>query len=164
MIPGVLQISSTTRNLVPRFKVWSKGERLGKDGAQHKIGTWGLSRWTWHRGISRVEIQEVIESKVRRCNKKLQADGQSFDVWNRVWKGVQSIKNKYCIWYQNRSLEGGSWITYEAKREEQFWKTGMYMRVRFWSCGTVGYGPTMWLKVGRALTSCPVMIARHVIG
>ena len=57
MILGVLQISSTTRNLVPRFKRWSKGERLGKDGAQHKIGTWGLSQWTWHRGISRVEIQ-----------------------------------------------------------------------------------------------------------
>ena len=39
MILGVLQISSTTRNLVPRFKRWSKGERLRKDGAQHKIGT-----------------------------------------------------------------------------------------------------------------------------
>src|SRR3954471_21673026 len=38
------QFSSTTRNLVPRFKGWSKGERLGKDGAQHKIGTWGLSQ------------------------------------------------------------------------------------------------------------------------
>ena len=44
MTQGVLQISSTTRNLVPRFKGWSKGKRLGKDGAQHKIGTWGLSR------------------------------------------------------------------------------------------------------------------------
>ena len=38
------QFSSTTRNLVPRFKGWSKGERLGKDEAQHKIGTWGLSQ------------------------------------------------------------------------------------------------------------------------
>ena len=29
MILRVLQISSTTRNLVPRFKRWSKGERVG---------------------------------------------------------------------------------------------------------------------------------------
>ena len=41
---------------------------------------------------------------------------------------------------------------------------GVYRSVRFRSCGTVGYGPTMWLKVGRALTSCAVMIARHVEG
>ena len=44
MTLGVLQISSTTRNLVPRFKGWSKGKRLGKDGAQHKIVTLGLSQ------------------------------------------------------------------------------------------------------------------------
>ena len=30
MIIGVLQISSTTRNLVPRFKGWSKGEDSGR--------------------------------------------------------------------------------------------------------------------------------------
>ena len=27
-----------------------------------------------------LNFKEVIESKARRCNKKLQADGQSFDV------------------------------------------------------------------------------------
>ena len=78
------QFSSTIRNLVPRFKGWSKGERPGKDGAQHKIGTWGLSH---ERGIEAyldLNFNKVIESKARRCNKKLQADGQLFDVQNRV--------------------------------------------------------------------------------
>ena len=44
--------------------------------------------------------------------------------------------------------EGGSWITYETKREEKLLETGVYMRIGFRSCGTVGYGPTMWVKVG----------------
>ena len=42
--------------------------------------------------------------------------------------------------------EGGSWITYEATREEQPWEQGVYRRVRFRSYGTVGYGPTMCVK------------------
>ena len=42
--------------------------------------------------------------------------------------------------------------------------TGVYRRVRFRSCGTVGYGPTMWLKVEKGPTSCMAMIARHVRG
>ena len=46
--------------------------------------------------------------------------------------------------------EGGSWITYEATCEEQFWKTGMYKRLKFRSYGTVGYGPTMWVKSRRS--------------
>ena len=29
-------------------------------------------------------------------------------------------------------------------------ETGMYRRVRFRSCGTVGYGPTMWVKSRRS--------------
>ena len=39
----------------------------------------------------------------------------------------------------------------------------VYRRVRFRSCETVGYGPTMWFffLIG-AVTSCTVMIARHV--
>ena len=76
----VLQISSTTRNLVPRFKGCSKGERLGKDRTRHKIGTWG---YLGERGIEaslELKFKKVIKSKVRRCNKKLQEDGQSFDV------------------------------------------------------------------------------------
>ena len=43
-----------------------------------------------------------------------------------------------------------------------FGKTGMYRRVRFRSCRTVVYGPTMWVKSRKALTACMVMIARHV--
>ena len=80
MILGVLQISSTTRNLVPRFKGWSKGERLRKDGAQHKIGTWGLSRERGIEASHELKFKKVIESKARTSNKKLQANGQSFDV------------------------------------------------------------------------------------
>ena len=74
------QFSSTTRKLVPRFKGWSKGERLGKEGAQHKIGTWGISCEHGIEASLKLKFKKVIESKARRCNKKLQADGQSFDV------------------------------------------------------------------------------------
>ena len=42
--------------------------------------------------------------------------------------------------------EGGSCITYEAMREKQPWKQGVYMRVRFRSSGPVGYGPTMRVR------------------
>ena len=74
------QFSSTTRNLVSRFKGWSKGERLGKDESQHKIGIWG---YLGERGIKtslELQFKKVIKSKVRRSNKKLQPGRQSFDV------------------------------------------------------------------------------------
>ena len=45
---------------------------------------------------------------------------------------------------------GGSWIIYEATCEEHPWEQGVYRRVRFRSCGTVGYGPTMWIKSRRS--------------
>ena len=72
------QFSSTTRNLVPRFKGWSKGERLEKNEAQHKICTRG---YLDERGIEaspELKLKKVIESKVRRCNKKFQAGRQPF--------------------------------------------------------------------------------------
>ena len=74
------QFSSTTRNLVPRFKGWSKGERLGESEAQHKICTRG---YLDERGIEAspaLKFKKVIERKVRRSNKKLQPGRQSFDV------------------------------------------------------------------------------------
>ena len=62
-------------------------------------------------------------------------------------KGVQSNGDKYCVWYQNWwSLGRWSWIIYDVTREEQPWEPVVYRRVRFRSCGTVGYGPTMWVK------------------
>ena len=57
MTLGASQFSSTTRNLVPRFKGWSKGESLGKD--QHPVV------------ISRKEILEApgrIKSAIQRFN------------------------------------------------------------------------------------------------
>ena len=74
------QFSSTTRKLVPRFKGWSKGERLGKEGAQHKIGTWGYLDGRGIEASLELKFKKVIESKVRRSNKKLQSGRQSFDV------------------------------------------------------------------------------------
>ena len=38
MTLGVLQISSTTRNLVPRFKRWSKGEGIGYEIVTSLLG------------------------------------------------------------------------------------------------------------------------------
>ena len=72
------EFSSTTRNLIPRFKGWSKGGRLRKDEAQHKICTRG---YLDERGIEaslELKFKKVIESKVRRSNKKLQPGRQSF--------------------------------------------------------------------------------------
>ena len=138
------QFSFTTRNLVPRFKRWSKGGkvlvaknltsllglgfpfeevdpfrwslhftasshhdqffilssgspsylRIGKGQLyndrmlQGKI-FWGFPKYE-HMSISRVEQMKHIESKVRRCNKKFQADRQSFIAWNRVWMGFRA--------------------------------------------------------------------------
>ena len=45
-----------------------------------------------------------------------------------------------------------------------FGKTGLSRRVRFRSCGTMGYGPPMWVKSRKALKFCTVMIARQVRG
>ena len=74
------QFSSTTRNLVPRFKRGSKGERLLREGAQHKIGTWGYLDEHGIEASLELKFKKVIESKVRRSNKKLQPGRQSFDV------------------------------------------------------------------------------------
>ena len=59
-------------------------------------------------------------------------------------KGVQSNGNKYCVWYRNGSL--GSWLAnyIRSQTREITLATGVYRRARFRSCGTVGYGPTMW--------------------
>ena len=142
MIIGVLQISSTTRNLVPRFKRWSKGTVLVTNLVS-LLGLAWLSRKGWsfllmssflcfrsswwsrhpffknsivvtkrirdssttiecykgkssggypkneHRSISRVEQMKHIESKVSRYHEKLRASRQSFDAWNRAWKGFR---------------------------------------------------------------------------
>ena len=93
LIIRVSQLSSTTRNLVPRFKGWSKGDKLGKDEVQHKIGTWG---YLSERGIEaplELKFKKVIESKVRRCHKTLQS-GRQFRCLKQSVKGVQCIENK----------------------------------------------------------------------
>ena len=60
--------------------------------------------------------------------------------------------NKYCVGYQNLSL-GRCLMSYIRRQERgTTLATGKHRRVRFRSCGTVGYGPTMWVKAGRVLT------------
>ena len=86
------QFSSTTRNLVPRFKEWSKGERLYKDGVQHKICTCGYLDKCGIEASLELKFKKFIESKVRRSNKKLQPGRQSFDVWNTGWKGFKASR------------------------------------------------------------------------
>ena len=77
MTLGVLQISSTTRNLVPRFKRWSKG----KDSGRTELNTRKVrGDYVSERGIEaslELKFKKVIESKVR-CNKELQPGRQSF--------------------------------------------------------------------------------------
>ena len=94
-----------------------------------------------------METYENIESIVRRYHVKFQADKQTFDAWNGAWTGFKatgiSILSDTRI---DELSKGGSWITYEATREEQPWEQEVYRWVRFRSCGTVGYGPTMWVK------------------
>ena len=99
---------------------------------------------------SRVEQVKYIESRVRRYNEKFQTDRQPFDVWNKVRKGFRATGISIVFTRIGYLTEGGSWITYEASREEQPWEQGVYKRVRFRSCGTVGYGPTMWVKSRRS--------------
>ena len=79
-----------------------------------------------------------IERKVWRYNRKLQANGQKIDTWTKCEEGVQSIGNR-------SSLERWLVTWYEAKCKN-ISESMIYRRVRFRSCGTVGYGPTMWVK------------------
>ena len=78
-----------------------------------------------------------IESKVWRYNRKFQENGQ-IDTSTECDKGVQSIGNR-------SSLERWLVTWYEAKCKN-ISESKIYRRVRFRSCGTVGYGPTMWVK------------------
>ena len=76
---------------------------------------------------------------------------------NRKVKGIQGNENKWCVWYKSRSSLGRWLMNYTRS---QAWVltlgTGVYRRVRFRSCGTVGYGATMWVKSRKALTACMV--------
>ena len=68
---------------------------------------------------SRVEQMTHIESKVRQCDKKFQADRQSFIAWSRVRKGFRATGISIVSDTKIDDLsKGGTWITYEAKREE----------------------------------------------
>ena len=77
-------------------------------------------------------------------------------------KGVESNVNKYCVRYQNRSL--GRWpVSYIRSQARGIslltWCTGEsgFDPVELWVMG-----PPYGIKVEGAVTSCTVMIARHV--
>ena len=103
-----------------------------------------------HMSISRVERIKHVGSKVIRYNKKFQTDRQSFDVWYVAWKGFEATRISICLipdwrWLMNLIRSQAVGITSE---------TAVYKRVRFRSCGTVGYGPTMWVKTRKVAQSC----------
>ena len=89
--------------------------------------------------ISRIKIKINIESKIRNPNKKYQADRQSFDAWNRAWKGFNAMETIIASDTGIDDLsEGGSWITYEAKREKKTLGTGGVQESQvsiLWNCG-----------------------------
>ena len=62
------------------------------------------------------------------------------------WKGFRATTTKIIASYTRIDhQEGGSWITYEGKWKRILRNQGC-TGVRFRSCGTVGYWPTMWFK------------------
>ena len=66
-----------------------------------------------------LKFKKVIESKVRRGNKKLQAVRQPPVAWKRGWKGFRAMGISVLSDTKIDDLtKGGTWITYEAKREE----------------------------------------------
>ena len=92
---------------------------------------------------------------------KFQTGRQSFDAWNRVWKGVQSNENKYCVWYQNRSL--GRWPV-NCIRSQARGITLTKGCTGEWGFDPVELwvmGPPCGLKVGRVVTSFTTAIGRH---
>ena len=66
---------------------------------------------------------------------------------NQQVKGVQGNENKYCVWYQIRSSLGRWLVIFIWSQSwginSEIW---VYRRVRFRSCETMGYGPTMWIN------------------
>ena len=98
-----------------------------------------------HMGISRVGQMKHIESQARRYSKKYQADRQSFDA-QLEGERVSGHENKYCVWYQSRSL--GRWLANYISSQERgiSLATGCTGESGFDPVEFVGYGPTMWVK------------------
>ena len=88
-----------------------------------------------------------IESKVRRYHERFRPDRQSFDAWNRAWNGFKATG--ISIVFDTRiddPSEGGRELYTTSRARNNLgnqWCTG---ESGFRSCGTVGYGPTMWVK------------------
>ena len=78
-------------------------------------------------------------------------------------KGFQCNENKYCVSYQNRSLDWWSVNYIRSQARGITLGTGGVQESQVSILGPVGYGPTMWVKSRKGgLTSCTITIARHV--
>ena len=80
-------------------------------------------------------------------------------------KGVQGNENKYCVWYQNRSLGTVVLELHTSPRaRNNFGNRGCTGESGFDPVELWVMGPPCGLKVGRAKTSCVIMQARYVRG
>ena len=94
-----------------------------------------------------LKFKNVIESKVRRCIRSFNRVGNRSLPETECESGFRATGISILSDTRIGDLsEGGSWITYETKREEKLLETGVYMRIRFRSSGTVGYGPTLCVQ------------------
>ena len=98
-----------------------------------------------HMSTSRDEQLKHIESKVQRYNRSLKQPGNHSMPSQKV-KGVSS--NGIIIVFIARIDDLIGKVAHElltSPRGRNNFGTGVCRRVRFRSCGTVGYGPTMWV-------------------
>ena len=154
-----MKLSSFLRG-TPSYLRIGKGQLYNDRMSQGKF-IWGYPK-NELMSISRVEQMKHIESKVRRCNKKFQADRQSFIAWNRVWMGFRATGISIVSDTEQINRRVARELHRKSSTRDNF-DNRVYRRVRFWSCEIVGYGPTMWVKSRKGgLTSCTITIARHV--
>ena len=91
MIIGVLQISSTTRNIIPRFKRWSKGKISGYEILMSLLGLGCSSQ----RGRSITLMSHFSASSHHDEVSILSSGTPSYLRWNKGW-----------AFLENRPLQG----------------------------------------------------------
>ena len=91
----------------------------------------------------------------RACNRSLPE--------TKCDRGLEQM-GKYCVWYQNRSL--GRWPVNHIRSQARgiTSTTGCIGESGFDPVELWVMGPPRGLRVGREVTSCTIMSARHVRG
>ena len=98
---------------------------------------------------SRKVADVPLELKLKKTSReKYEGTIGSFKRMDKRLIPEQSVRKGFRASGIDHHSEGGSWHDTKPSVRNNLKHRG-YGSVRFRSCGTMGYGPTMWVKVGR---------------